>query len=340
MFATKESILIIYSVSGTSAQDIKSACSSVRSFSYKGSAVVSVCAEPVVFDIPSKASAGATLSSELTKHLNNSIGAIAFLDDMRSNIAYELGFFHGQGKSVLLISNGSIQTLWTTISDIAGSAILITKDTGLESGIHDYLNSLYDELSNSKIWPTFSLPSKDRNMLSSFAKVARVPVVLDKSKFGDSIQVDTWGGIIFDVGFSLLSNSRFKFAVRAVDYSSTFSIYFRVRYRSSKGLRHTIALGLTSNQSRLGFEANERNIPAQSLTSEFRIVTGSFQDLLSHGHIFDAIDIEHLEILRVRAGDYNSIAHKKNPAIELGYFEIMGINPAIKCSDILHAAAA
>ena len=87
-----------------------------------------------------------------------------------------------------------------------------------------------------------------------------------------------------------------------------------------------IWLGLTSNSRKTGFEANERNLPSQALTKNWRLLTGSFMELLKAGQVLGVQRVEYLELIRVRAGQYRVDPFAKNPSYELGYCEIIGVD--------------
>jgi hypothetical protein len=163
-------------------------------------------------------------------------------------------------------------------------------------------------------------------MLQTLAARAEIPVQLYESDFGEAMRVETWGGVVFGVGQNLTPQAGFKIVLRNIDLHSTYSIYFRVRFRDSASRRQTIALGLTSNQEVIGFESNERNLPAQAATAEWRMLTGRFAELLSLGQILGSHGPEHLEKVRVRAGDYQPDPFAKVGAYEIGYFELNGLD--------------
>lgn len=326
MLQTEEQIVIVYSVKGTPRPYIEEAVTAISSYRRSASYVIPAITRALVFEIPSGSVPGVTLGSELTKQLQNSIGAIIFLDDLRPNIAYELGFFHGQGRTVLLVTDKRIEQIWKSISDLAGCALLSLKGNSLTKGVHDYLDGVYDSLVAIRPYPAPELPIQSRNMIGELAKRARIPVSVYAGDFGDTIRVDTWGGIIFDAGCNLLSDAKFKIAIRGESIDSTYSIYFRVRFPDPLGDRRSVWLGLTSNQGKAGFEANERNLPSQALTRNWQFLAGSFTGLLRLGQVLGVQRVEYLELIRVRAGAYQDDPFAKNPSYELGYFEINGID--------------
>jgi hypothetical protein len=90
MSRNSEQILIIHSVNSTSQEDIDAVQNAIRTFS--STAKKDVRVEPRVFEIPHGAAPGATLSTELSEQLIASTGAVVFVDDLRPNVAYEMGF--------------------------------------------------------------------------------------------------------------------------------------------------------------------------------------------------------------------------------------------------------
>lgn len=326
MIRAEEQVLIVYSVKGTPPNLIAEAEKAISDYKLASSLVASVVVKPLVFKVPKAAAPGASLGGELTTQLNNSLGAIVFLDDLRPNVSYELGFFHGQGKAVLLVTNREVEEVWKAISDLAGCALLCLKHDTLSSGVESYLDTIYENVSRAPRYPAPELPLSSRNMLEEISRGARVNISLRDSDFGKSLDISTWGGVIFDVDYGLLPNAKFKMALRARESDSMYSIYFRVRYLDQLGNRKKFQLGLTSNRSKTAFESNERTIPSQPLTKEWRFLSGSFSELFRIGHVFGVQHVEHLELVRVRAGEYWRTIDERVPAYELGYFEIVGID--------------
>lgn len=323
---TVEHILIVHSVTGTSQEQIREANEAISSYVCRLSSVTSVIAKPLVFQIPSGVSAGATLNSELMGHLAASVGAVVFVDDLRPNIAYEIGYFHGRARRVLLVTTKAIEETWLSISDLAGSALLHLSSSSLTAGIHAYLDRLYTDLSALRPYSAPALPAAGRNMLVAIAEHPRVSVNIYSSDFGPCINIDTWGGVVFDTAYNLFPGAGFKVAARTRSPGATYSIYFKVRYITTTGERSAIALALSSKQGRLGLEANERNLPSQGLTREWRMLSGSFEDLLMRGHVHNIQRVEHLIWIRARAGNYHPDPFAKTQSYEIGFLEVTGID--------------
>lgn len=326
MIRSEEQVLIVYSVKGTSATLIKEAEDAVTNYKLASSLVTSVIAKPFLFRVPSASSPGSSLGSELTRQLQYSIGAIVFLDDLRPNVSYELGFFHGQGKAVLLVTSKDIEEIWKSISDLAGCPLLCLKDSTLWDGIRAYLDTIYDAAARARPYQAPKLPCRSRNMLEEIAKGARISIDLHENDFGKALRVKTWGGVIFDVDYHLLPDAKFRIALRSEALNSLYSIYFRVRYVDKLGEGRRFMVGLTSNRSKTAFESNERTIPAQCASREWRLLNGTFSDLFKLGHVLGVQCIDHLDRIRVRAGEYWRPIDEEVPAYEIGYFEIIGVD--------------
>lgn len=325
MMHAEEQILIVHSVNGTPAEHVRNAEEAVKSYR-RSASFIPVVTRPLAFPIPSGSGPGATLGGELTVQLQKSVGAIVFVDDLRPNIAYELGFFHGRGRAVLLITSTPVETVWKSISDLAGCALLRIPKNPIDSGIHDYLDYLYASLAAVAPFRATSLPTSSRNMIAELATRAQIPVRVHQSDFGDAFDVETWGGIIFDVWRNLLPEARFKIAIRTKTFQSTYSLYFRVRFPDADGQRRAVFLGLTSNRATIGFEGNERNLPAQPLTGGWQFLTGSFVELLRAGQVLGVQRVEALELIRVRAGEFQEDPLAKVPGYEIGFMEITGFD--------------
>ena len=226
MERNEEQIGIVYSVSGTCPNYIDEAKDAVRSYRRDASFVMGVFLEPWTLQIPSGSQPGGTLGSELTRRLRSSIGAIVFVDDLRPNVAYELGFFHGQGRAVLLVTNKRVEQIWASISDLAGCALLSMEKLSLVEGVHSYLDGVYDALGDIPLFQAPELPHQSRNIIGELAERARIRVEPYEGDFGETLRIDTWGGVVFEVGYSLLADAKFKIAIRGESRDSTYSIYF------------------------------------------------------------------------------------------------------------------
>jgi hypothetical protein len=137
------------------------------------------------------------------------------------------------------------------------------------------------------------------------------------------VRVNTWEGVMSDLQLNLLSEAKFKIALRASSHGAHYSIYFRVRFPDPNGMRRRLWLGLTSRKLTTGFEENERTLPAQAPTGEWRLLSGAFSDLLRAGQVLGASPVEFLEAMRIRAG---SPASESAVPIEIGFLDITGID--------------
>jgi len=315
-----EHILVVYSVSGTGETERRNVAEAIRTFARADS---SVRTEPEIFEVPSGAAPGATLSSELTRQLRSCIGAAVFVDDLRPNVAYELGFFHGRGRTVLLLTNRDIDSTWRSISDLAGAALHRVADGSSQAAVDSYLNRLYDELSYMPPWPVSQLPSKEHNLLEMSKPPEVAGVVHLNGDWGRSLRVSSWDGIDLPAGFNLLPDARFKLVLRALERDADYSVYFRVRFQDQRGERNRIWLGLTSLHRTSWLQSDERTFPAQPLTTSWHILNGRFQDLLDRGHITVSGPSYYLDKLRIRAGRPR---RQNTKPIEVGFIEIIGID--------------
>jgi hypothetical protein len=320
---TEEQIFVAYAVDSTPRQAIESVCEAIRSFT-RPSYSPSVVTRPVLFPIPTGSEPGASLGYELSRELQKSVGAIVFVDDLRPNVAYELGILHGHGRFVLLVTSKRPDEVWRSISDLAGSALLDTSRSDLATGVHDYLASLYKRLAVSEPFAAPRLPLPGLNMIDSLTRRPEVPVTARDSTFGPAIIVDSWRGMTFELGWELLPDASFKVAARALSYASTYSIYFSLEFVDALGAKRGIWLGLTSNQGQVGIVSNERLMPSQGLSEDWRLLAGSFGELFRRGHVLGVRRIVRLQLVRIRAGNRTPDPHQKTAAWELGYFEVVG----------------
>lgn len=315
-----ERVLVIYSVGTTPTEQIDEVAEAIRTFARKDS---SVRTEPLVFQVPTGAAPGATLGTELTRELCACIGAVVFVDVLRPNVAYELGFFHGRGRTVLLLTDRAIDTVWVSISDLAGAALHRLDHGPLQTVVHSYLNRLYNELSSMAPWPLSQIPAVDDNLLGRLPDVRNAEGVFHEGgDWGPFLRVSSWNGIDLELGFNLLATARFKLILRAVQQTADYSVYFRVRFQDATD-RRRVWLGLTSRRRVSGLQSDERTFPAQPLTTSWHILTGGFQELLERGHLIAGGPPHFLERIRIRAGRPN-LANAK--PIEVGFIEIVGID--------------
>lgn len=320
MYKNTERILVVHSVPNTDATDLSNVKQAISTFERPDS---SVRTESLVFKIPSGAAPGATLGTELTRQLRASIGAIVFVDDLRPNVAYELGFFHGRGRTVLLLTHRAVDATWISISDLAGAALCRIEATSLQTAIHSYLNRLYDDLSSMPPWPASQLPSEEHNLLRLLTNLDRYGDALRSGPWGPSLKINSWGGIDLPVGFNLLPNARFKIALRAREQNADYSVYFNVYFPDHGGVRRRVWLGLTSLRRASGLQSDERTFPAQPLTKSWHVLSGEFVDLLERGHLMFGGSPYYLDTIRLRAGRHNLQNAKP---IEVGFVEIVGVD--------------
>jgi hypothetical protein len=313
-----EQILIIYSTSATDHSALQTVEGAINRFSRPGS---TVRASAVVFQVPAGASPGATLGSELTAQLRRSIGAVAFVDDLRPNVAYELGFFHGQGRPILLVTPGRVDSVWTAISDLAGAALVSLEREELTAAVHAYLDRLYTELGLISPWPVPELPAGTNNLLNHLPSLADEENLSGDGPFGNVLRVNTWDGTDLHVDLNLTADASFKVVLRAAEAGSDYSIYFRVFFADRHGIRRRAWFGLSSSRRSVGMEAGERNLPAERATQQWRLLTGSFRDLLLRGLVLGAGPVEHIDRMRIRAGTKD-----RKGAIDIGFIDIIGVS--------------
>lgn len=315
-----EQILVIYSVKGTSDEDIRNAESSIMSYSNEHPDIKVV---PKVFKVPAGATPGVALGTELKDELTSSIGAIVFLDDLRPNVAYELGFFHGQGRTVLLLTRKRIDSIWSSISDLAGAAVASLKSQSIKIAVQSYLDRLYEEMSLVRTWPILPVPSKRTNLLDNIKDQNQNVAFKENGPLGSMLVVNTWKGVDLSLGYNLMDGAKFILMMKAQAFNAEYTVYFKVRFADRKGNRRSVWLGLTSRERATHLSYAERTFPAQTLTNELRILSAEFNQLLKHGFILGANTVDFVEIMRVRAG----LKNQNNPVpIEICFLSIIGID--------------
>jgi len=240
---THEQILIVYSVKGTLESDRIEAENSVNNFRIEGS---SVSVNSKSFILPDGVNPGTTLANELYDALINSVGAIVFVDDLRPNIAYELGFFHGQGKMVLLVTRKKVEDTWLAISDLAGASLANIENEAVKWHVSKYLKRLYDQLAFSDLRDCTILPKKENNIIEEYADQVDSKYLVE-ADFGKGFNIKEWHpGVNFNLGKNLLTNAKFKIVLRQKRVDSLYTVYFKIIYSDSTGEKKDIWIGLTS----------------------------------------------------------------------------------------------
>jgi hypothetical protein len=315
----EEQILIVYSIRGTEESDLNEVEKAVVEFRRQDS---SIRVTPKRFKLPDGVNPGTTLASELYKALISSVGAIVFVDDLRANVAYELGFFHGQEKLVLLITRKQVEDIWLTISDLAGATLANVANETIELQVKRYLNRLYDQLAFPNLWDSIILPTKEKNIIKDHADQIDSKYLID-SDFGTGLSISEWHpGVNFNVGRNLLLNATFTIVLRQKKVDSLYTIYFNLIYSDATAEKKDIWIGLTSVNRTANLQSNERLVPSKNASIEWIILSGSFLNLFKHTHVLGKIEILSLISMRIRAG---SNIKTDDSEIEIGYISILGL---------------
>jgi hypothetical protein len=310
--------LIVHSVTGTSRADKDATVVAIEAYRRPGS-TVNVRAR--VFEIPAGAAPGTALGTELTAELQSSIGAVVFVDDLRPNVAYELGFFHGRGRRVLLVTRQPVDSVWRSISDLAGAALVHLDSVALPLAIDSYLNRLYEELSRVPDWRGIALPVPASNILAHREQLTGTYDYDPHGPFGPKIRIASWAPVEIDLHWNLLPGATFAVVFRGISPGAEFTLYFEVRFRDRAGDRNRVWLGLTSTRGRLLLQREERTFPTQRPTADWALVAGELSDLLNRGWILGAGPVDFIERVRFRAGypdESNAVP------IEVGYLRVTG----------------
>lgn len=316
---------------GTSDADINAATVAIKDFENRYSYVKPMQLQASVFKPVAAAGPAETLNSKLIRQIQNSIGAIVFIDSLRPNILYELGFFHGQGKPVLLLTRKETSKTNKYFSDLAGVCLgHIERDSErkIKELVFNYLNELFNVLATSPLLSMNELPTAKTNGLEEMIKNADEKFLSGKtfeSEFGKSIVVNTWGGVLFRLNYNLMPSAKFKLVMRTFE-NATYSIYFFIEFRDESNETNGIAIGVSSNRAKVQFESNERSLPSPLLGSRWSMISYSFKDLLKLGQVLEDVEIIRLKYLRIRSGNYNVDDQKINKALEIGFLNITGIN--------------
>jgi hypothetical protein len=320
-------ILIIHSVESTDAAILNKAVQAINAYRREDhrtfrrpDAQRYVRTRADKFEIPATAAAGRTLGGALFRHLKSAVGAIAFIDDLRPNIAYEVGFFHGKGVPVLLLSSGAPHGTMAAFSDLCGSPIRRFTAETLAQHIREYLDQLFNNLERRRSWPTYELPCSSQNMLPLRQLRLYGPRYISEPEgtFGPSLKIFLWDQPL-DVMLKgpLSAQTRFKIALRSSDQAD-YAVYFQVSFRDLLGEERQMWLALSSWITMADFRSDERNLPAARLKDDWHYITGTFGGLLRQGYVSATADLR-LERVRFRTGKPHSQAEA---LLEIGYLNV------------------
>jgi hypothetical protein len=318
-----EKILVVYSSRGTRGDDIAAVESLTANFELEHSrGRVRPVAE--VFRLPAAAAAGASLGSELKRTMDECVGAIVFVDDLRPNVTYELGYLHGRGRPVLLVTRKDIRKTWRGVTDLAGAALArvdTVKDLG--QAVQGYLERLYTEdLPRASAVPLLGLPRLEDNLLQDFQDVPNGE--MKSGELGPCLVVRQYEPPVdLPVARNLLSGARLKVLIRSQGEAGDYSVYARVRFQDHAGRRRRVWLGITSLRRDAWIRHDERQFPGRSPTASWRLLSLELTDLLDRGFLLGARGPDFLEVVRIRAGarDRAVVA-----PIEVGFLALSGVD--------------
>jgi hypothetical protein len=317
-----EQVLIVYSVTGTPAADIEAAERATEAFRLDRP-IGPVRVEADTFRIPEAAAPATALSAELKERMDGCIGAIVFVDDLKPNVAYELGYFHGRGRHVLLVTRRDVDETWREMSDLAGAALAHLERVDLSDAVPEYLTRLYlRDLPSVSPVPLLALPTTNDNLLARDELSAEFP--LTNGPYGPSLHVTEYEPPIdVPVHRNVLPGARVRVLLRAPEGVADFSIYADVRFQNRERRRRHIWLGVTSLRRDMWITRFERQFPARSATGDWQLLSLELTDLLSRGFLLGASGPDFLRRLRFRAG-----ARGRRPIepFEVGYVGISGID--------------
>lgn len=319
MYDIQEQVLIVYSVAGTQATDLSEAKSAIENYSHPDS---NLRMSSRVFEIPAGAGSGTTLGAELTHELRTSIGAVVFVDDLRPNVAYELGFFHGRGTRVVLLTRNPIDSFWLAISDLAGCALAQLNGTDIPTAISSYLTRLFEDAGQAPSWRLIPSPATTTNLLAQISGLSNLRQFRTGGPAGPYLEIDTWDELDIPVQLNLLSDARFQVLLRATGPDAECTIYFNVRLADRNGERRQVWLGLTSTNRTAYIRSEERTIPMQAPTSNWCLLTGSFNELLRSGAMLGSGPVDYIDRVRFRAG--RSGQSGRVVPVQIGFLSISG----------------
>lgn len=336
-----EQILIVYASTdangeGTRESDMLAVRDIINSFGRSGRPSDALKTSAFIYRTSETVTAGETLSSQLRDVMQASLGAIVFLDRIPANVAYEMGFFHGQGRPVLLLTRAQDRAeIWRRFSDITGSPLYVLEDAPPTEVVNAYLGRLYSELSRVEPWNVDEFPSAKDNLLNrETTKQLGHLILKDSPEFGKALSIPGWGRVDLDVGMNLLQDAKFKIVVRSIWPSSHLTIYFLIRYTTLSGEQKRIYTALSSATSVTYARSNERTVPLPRATSQWQLVSGRFQDLMKQGMILDVLRVDHLDKIAFRAGFVEgtvadgvldeSTAVSHDEPLEVGFIQVVG----------------
>lgn len=315
-----EQVLIVYSVSATHPDDIAAVEKTVAQFRIERR-IGAVRATARVFRIPDAAAPLAALGLELKETMDSCVGAIVFVDDLRPNVAYELGYFHGRGRPVLLLSRRDVDEVWRQISDLAGAALADLRRIDLGEAVSAYLTRVYQrDLALVTPVPLLSLPSETDNFLSPDCRGENLAWA--EGPWGPALRVTSYEPPTeLEVGRNLLPGARVRVLLRAPAGTGDFGVYARVRFQNHDRNRRRIWLGVSSLRRDMWITRLERLFPGRTPTRAWQMLTLELSDLLKRGLLLGAEGPDFIQSLRFRAGARDRAVIEP---IEVGYVGLSG----------------
>lgn len=341
MSGSVEQILIVYASvdengEGTQENDIQVVSGIINSFGRSGGPPDAVRTRAFVYRISEAVAAGETVSSQILDAMRDSLGAVVFLDRIPANVAYEMGFFHGKGRPVLLLTRGQTRkAISDRFSDITGSPLYDLDKAAPAEVVQAYLKRLYAELSRVEPWNIEYLPISRDNLLNreEIAKMHHLRLI--DGEYGRALSVPGWERADVQVHMNLLPESRFKLLVRSPSGSSDQTIYFYLRYTTTSGEQKSLFAALSSALSTTYARSNERTVPIPKATGQWQLISGRFHDLLERGMVLDANRVDHLEKICFRGGHVEGVftdgvldvktAINHDEALEVGFIQVIGV---------------
>lgn len=300
----RDKIFIIYSSKGTSKEIITKTIKLIEDYGNSNSNNSGLRFKPLLYDIPSGTTSGETVNSQVIANLSESLASIVFLDGLRPNIYYELGYIHGQDKAALLITQKIITSTWKDISDLAGVPLLLLPNKRFKRAVHNFIRfSLMHSLASSKN-EFFPFPDPQQSVFKSNTKVVNPKIRMKPGNFGPTFVVNSWQGVLLRTDVRITKETRFYIILQKLTWLPThFNIYFRVSFVHSENIQSTIWVGYSSLYSQLKIEQDERVLPALQPSRSLQMCTSTFGELFEKVKIKSVKSIELLDAIRIRAGN-------------------------------------
>ncbi len=265
---------------------------------------------------------GESIASRINEIVSSCLGAVAVLNEMTHNIAYEIGLTHGMGKRVLILKDNktTMSQLWSNLTNIAGSVVETYSDDlqSIKKPVVAFVQQTIKSMGKQSLdiarLPSYPMPMPmkidqtgeefmRKNLLKSF--LSSSDSVDGKSgPWGTVLRVNAWEPKDSHINIAASSNTRWVVILRALQGVPMYSFYFHVKLENKTAREPVFVwLGITSRLKPIGLYADERLGSAAFLAdTKWCVLTGTFAELLERGYLCNT-SVFGIDQIRFRCGE-------------------------------------